>query len=106
MKHLSLKLLAETVTSKRKALGLSQTALSEKTGISRTMFTRLEQENYSPSVDQLLCLSEILEFDYRDLLVDDTVEVKPVERKRYIPEIFSAETNLLRFGQHTVLTII
>ena len=82
MKHLSLKLLAETVTGKRKALGLSQTALSEKTGISRTMFTRLEQENYSPSVDQLLCLSEILEFDYRDLFVDDSVDVKPVERKK------------------------
>ncbi len=82
MKHLSLKLLAETVTSKRKALGLSQTALSEKTGISRTMFTRLEQENFAPSVDQLLCLSEVLDFDYRDLFEDDTVEVKPVERKK------------------------
>lgn len=82
MKHLSLKLLAETVNSKRKALGLSQTALSEKTGISRTMFTRLEQENFSPSVDQLLCLSEVLDFDYRDLFEDDAVEVKPVERKK------------------------
>ena len=82
MKHLSLKLLAETVNSKRKALGLSQTALSEKTGISRTMFTRLEQENFSPSVDQLLCLSEVLDFDYRDLFEDDDVEVKPVERKK------------------------
>lgn len=82
MKHLSLELLAETVNSKRKALGLSQTALSEKTGISRTMFTRLEQENFAPSVDQLLCLSEVLDFDYRDLFEDDTVEVKPVERKK------------------------
>lgn len=82
MKHLSLKLLAETVSSKRKALGLSQTVLGEKTGISRTMFTRLEQEDYSPSVDQLLCLSEVLDFDYRDLFVEDTIEVKPVERKK------------------------
>ena len=63
MKHLSLKLLAQTVSSKRKALGFSQTALSQKTGISRTMFTRLEQEDYCPSVDQLLCLSEVLDFD-------------------------------------------
>ena len=82
MKHLSLKLLAETVNSKRKSLGLSQTALAEKTGISRTMFTRLEQQNYSPSVDQLLCLAEILDFDYRDLFVDDAVGVNPVERKK------------------------
>ena len=82
MKHLSLKLLAETLNSKRKALGLSQTALAEKTGISRTMFTRLEQQDYSPSVDQLLCLSEVLDFDYRDLFVDDAIEVKPVERMK------------------------
>ena len=82
MKHLSLKLLAETVSSKRKALGLSQTALAEKTGISRTMFTRLEQQDYSPSVDQLLCLSEVLDFDYKDLFVDDAIEVKQVGRKK------------------------
>ena len=82
MKHLSLKLLAETVNSKRKALGLSQTALAEKTGISRTMFTRLEQQNYSPSVDQLLCLSDVLDFDYKDLFVDDAIEVKQIKRKK------------------------
>ena len=46
------------------------------------MFTRLEQEDYSPSVDQLLCLSEVLDFDYRDLFVEDTIEVKPVGRKK------------------------
>ena len=82
MKHLSLELLAETVNSKRKALGLSQTALAEKTGISRTMFTRLEQQNYSPSVDQLLCLSDVLDFDYKDLFVDDAIEVKQIKRKK------------------------
>lgn len=82
MKHLSLELLAETVNSKRKALGLSQTALAEKTGISRTMFTRLEQQNYSPSVDQLLCLSDVLDFDYKDLFVDDAIAVKQIKRKK------------------------
>ena len=68
MKHLSLKLLADTVTSRRKAMNMSQSALSEKTGISRTMFTRIEAQEYTPSVDQLLALSGVLEFDYRDLL--------------------------------------
>ncbi|WP_082325626.1 helix-turn-helix domain-containing protein [Ruminococcus flavefaciens] len=56
MKHLSLEKLAETVSSRRKASGMSQAALAEKTGISRTMFTRLEAKDYSPSVDQLLAL--------------------------------------------------
>lgn len=82
MKHLSLKLLAEIVSSKRKAMGLSQTALAEKSGISRTMFTRLESGDYSPSVDQLLKLSAILKFDYADVLEDDAVEVQSVERKK------------------------
>ncbi|SDA12554.1 UDPglucose 6-dehydrogenase [Ruminococcus sp. YE71] len=82
MKHISLQLLAETVSSKRKAMGLSQSALAEKTGISRTMFTRLEQGDYSPSIDQLLALSEVLGFDYADLFVEDTAEVKPVGRKK------------------------
>ena len=82
MKHLSLERLAETVISKRKSMGMSQTALSEKTGINRTMFTRLENKDYSPSVDQLLALSEVLDFDYKDLFVDDEIAVAPVERKK------------------------
>lgn len=82
MKHLSLEKLAETVSSKRKAIGMSQTALSEKTGISRTMFTRLEAADYSPSVDQLLALSEVLGFDYTDLFAEDTAEATAVPRKK------------------------
>lgn len=82
MKHLSLKLLADTVTSRRKAMNMSQSALSEKTGISRTMFTRIEAKEYTPSVDQLLALSDVLEFDYRDLLENDAVDTVPVPRQK------------------------
>lgn len=82
MKHLSLKLLADTVSRKRKTLGLSQISLSEKTCISRTMFTRLEAGEYSPSVDQLLALSDVLDFNYNDLFIDDIEEIKRVERKK------------------------
>ena len=82
MKHLSLEKLAETVIAKRKAAGMSQTALSEKTGIYRTMFTRLEAADYSPSVDQLLALSDVLGFDYTDLFVEDSAEVMTVPRKK------------------------
>ncbi len=82
MKHLSLEKLAETVVSKRKALKFSQSVLSEKTSINRSLLSRLETLDYTPSVDQLLCLSEVLDFDYRDMFVDDTVEVKSVERKK------------------------
>ena len=82
MKHLSLKLLAETVASRRKAIGMSQAALSEKTGINRSMLSRLESEDYTPSVDQLLALSETLEFDQRDVFADDAAGEAVLGRKK------------------------
>ena len=82
MKHLSIEKLAVTVASKRKSMKLSQSALSEKTGINRSLLSRLESLDYTPSIDQLLALSEVLNFDYSDFFVDDEVKVKPVERKK------------------------
>lgn len=68
MKHLSLKLLAETVVIKRKALKLSQAAVSGKTGINRSILSRLETEDYTPTVDQLLALANALGFELTDVL--------------------------------------
>lgn len=82
MKHLSLKLLSETVISRRKTLKLSQTAVSKKTGINRSILSRLEAADYSPSVDQLLSLSEVLGFKPTDVLVDDEAEKIEVGRRR------------------------
>jgi len=82
MKHLSSKLLAETVVSRRKAIKMSQLTLSKKTGINRSIISRLESEDYSPSVDQLLALSTVLGFDNADVLEDDAVEAAPIERKK------------------------
>ncbi len=82
MKHISLEKLSRTVVSKRKALKLSQIGLAEKTGINRSLLSRLEALDYTPSVDQLLALSEVLEFDYRDVIADDTVEQKSAESKK------------------------
>ena len=63
MKHLSLEKLAEIVTSKRKAMKLSQVVTAERAGMNRSLLSRLEQQEFTPSVDQLLALSEVLEFD-------------------------------------------
>ena len=82
MKHLSLEKLAETVTNKRKALKLSQKAITEVTGINRSLLSRLESANFTPSVDQLLALSESLEFDINELFVDDGTEPATVVRKK------------------------
>ncbi len=82
MKHLSLHLLSELVVSRRKALKLSQTALSEKTKINRSILSRLELGDYSPSVDQLLSLSSVLGFAMEDVIVDDDVRVPSIDRKK------------------------
>ncbi len=82
MKHLSLKLLSEMVMSKRKALKLSQTALSSRTGINRSVLSRLESADYMPSVDQLLALSEVLGFEMSDLYEEDIKESRQIERKK------------------------
>ena len=82
MKHLSLKLLSEIVVSRRKTLKLSQTALSEKANINRSILSRLESGGYSPSVDQLLSLSAALGFQPTDVIVDDEAESVAVGRKK------------------------
>ena len=82
MKHLSKKRLCETVVSRRKALGLSQAALSEKVKMNRSILSRLEAQDYSPSVDQLLALSDALDFQISDVIVDDEAQPAVVARKK------------------------
>ncbi len=72
MTTLSLSLLAKTVTAKRKKLKLSQTVLSQKTGINRSLISRIESKNYSPSVDQLLALSDVLGFELQEVFARGT----------------------------------
>lgn len=69
---LSSKRLAETVKSQRAALKLKQSDLSKRTGINRALLSRLENEEFTPSVDQLYALSEALQFDVRSVLVNES----------------------------------
>ena len=82
MKHLSLKLLAETVVIKRKALKLSQAAVSDKTGINRSILSRLETEDYTPTVDQLLALAHVLGFELTDVLTSGEAGHAAVSRQK------------------------
>ena len=66
MKKLNIKTLANKVIQLRKEKHLSQSDLSEKTGINRTMISRLEKEDYVPSIPQLETLAEVLGFDQLD----------------------------------------
>ncbi len=82
MKHLSLELLSKTVATRRKALKLSQTALAEKTGINRSVLSRLEAGDYQPTVDQLLALSETLGFDPASVLESDAPAAEALPRMK------------------------
>ena len=70
MKKLSFPHLAETVRARRKALGLTQVELAEKTGINRSMIGQLENQTFKPSVEQLEALAEALDFEITDLYLD------------------------------------
>ena len=67
MKKLSSRRLAQTVAAHRKAQKLTQAQVSQATGINRALVSRIESEEYTPSVDQLLALSEVLGFDVGDV---------------------------------------
>ena len=71
MKKLSLKLLAGTVSSHRKEKHINQKQLAELTGINRAMISRLEKEDFTPSIAQLEKLGEILEFEPISMFVEE-----------------------------------
>ncbi len=82
MKHMSLSMLAATVTGRRKAKKLSQAALAKMVNMNRSILSRLEAENYTPTVDQLLALSEVLDFSVADVMEDDGDPQPETERKK------------------------
>lgn len=82
MRELSLHLLSEMVVSRRKSKRITQVQLSQLTGINRSISSRLETEDYTPSVNQLQALSEVLDFSPADLFVPFGVPA-PVENNEY-----------------------
>lgn len=82
MKKLSVSLLASTIIQNRKSKKLTQQRLSELTGINRAMVSRIEQEDYIPTIEQLEKLAEVLDFEIPDLFVasGDGAKALTVER--------------------------
>ena len=70
MKKLSTAILADIVETKRKAAKMTQAQLAEKTGINRAQLSRLEQEDYYPSIPQLEALGEALDFELEDVFIN------------------------------------
>ena len=74
MKKLSVKLLADTVSSHRKEKNITQKQLAELTGINRAMIGRLEKEDFTPSITQLETLGEVLGFEPISMFVEEKAE--------------------------------
>ena len=78
MKKLSVKKMADTIINQRKNLKITQAQLAEMTGINRTMISRLESCDYTPSIDQLQAIAEVLGFEVTDLFEDERSSAKKV----------------------------
>ena len=84
MKKLSITKMTNTIIDKRKAQKLTQAQLAEMTHINRGMISRLESLDYTPSIDQLQAIAEVLDFEVVDLFEDDKpVANKPVLDRKY-----------------------
>jgi len=84
MKQLSLQMLADTVVSRRKALKMTQAQLAQATGINRTLLSRLESRDFTPSIEQLQLLASVLNFEPTDLFIDTTAATIPIDRSYHI----------------------
>lgn len=71
MRKLSSVILADLVTSKRKEKSMTQQALAEATGINRALISRIEKQDFIPSIPQLEQLGEVLGFE-PDSVFSDT----------------------------------
>ena len=76
MKKFSGKALAGLVSGNRKSLKMSQQELADKTGINRAMISRIEKEEYIPSVPQLEALAGALGFEAVDVFRKESAPKK------------------------------
>ncbi|MCH5191187.1 MAG: nucleotide sugar dehydrogenase [Oscillospiraceae bacterium] len=109
MKKLSLKLLADTVVSKRKAQKITQARLAESTGINRTLLSRLEAQDFTPSVNQLEALAETLGFELTDMFVDTDAASVAVEKSYKIAVAGMGYVGLslaVLLSQHNTVTAV
>ena len=75
MKKLSQQLLSELVTSHRKRMKLSQQALADLVGMNRSVLSKLESKEYTPSISQLESLANVLNFDITELFREVNHEI-------------------------------
>lgn len=70
MKKLSSVILADLVASKRKEKSMTQQSLAEATVINRALISRIEKQDFIPSIPQLEQLGEVLGFEPDSVFAD------------------------------------
>jgi UDPglucose 6-dehydrogenase len=109
VKKLSLPLLSETVVSRRKALKITQAQLAQKTGIHRSVLSKLESREYIPSIPQLEALGEALGFEPADLYAEEAAPAERTEPSRRIAVAGAGYVGLslaVLLSQHNEVTCV
>ena len=73
MKKLSTALLADLVSTRRKEQSMTQQQLANATGINRALLSRLEKQDFVPSIAQLEALGEALGFEPDSVFINTAV---------------------------------
>ena len=76
--------LAKTIREKREKLNMSQLDLAKKTGINRAIISRIENNTFMPSIEQLEDLQEVLNFtdeEIRENKQEEKTTVKVAPKK-------------------------
>lgn len=71
MKKLSTAQLADTIIRLRRQLHMTQAQLAAETGINRSLVSRMEKQDFMPSIEQLEALGDVLHFDITELFISD-----------------------------------
>ena len=83
MKKLSVDKMILTIRKRRKDMNLTQADLAKATGINRVTIGRIENKEYTPSIEQLQSLGEALDFEPIDLFIEEQKNNISISKKKY-----------------------
>ncbi len=98
--------LAEHMRERRKALGLTQEQLADKSGLSPNYIAKLELEKRAPSLNVLIALADALEISVSELLSDEAW-LGPIEITEEIARVVhSLDSGDVRFALDTLRLVV